>query len=172
MDETTPATTPTPSGSPMSKTVIYVVLAVVVLVLAGATYAFKHQIKTVFMGQPVAPETSQTSPTTQTPAENGPAAGVMEKEVIVEIDYTTSGFSPKTVTVKKGTKVAFINKSDNKMDVASNPHPTHTDYPELDQFKSSQKGQAEYDFVFDKVGTWGYHNHAKPGDLGTVIVTE
>ena len=96
----------------------------------------------------------------------------MEKEVIVEVDYTATGFSLATVTVKKGTTVKFINKSGGSMSVASNPHPIHTDYPGFDQYKSSQKGQNEYDFTFDKVGTWGYHNHLNASDGGTVIVTE
>ena len=90
----------------------------------------------------------------------------------VEVDYTATGFSPVSISIKKGGKVKFVNKTSGPMSVASNPHPTHTDYPGLDQYKSPQKGQAEYDFTFDKVGTWAYHNHAKPGDVGTVVVTE
>lgn len=96
----------------------------------------------------------------------------MEKEVTVEVSYTSSGFSPTTVTIKKGATVKFINKSGNKMDVASNPHPTHTDYSGFDQWKSASKGKDEYSFTFEKVGTWGYHNHAKASDGGTVVVTE
>lgn len=84
--------------------------------------------------------------------------------------YSDSGFSPDSVTIKKGESVTFENQSSGGMDVASNPHPTHTDYPEFDQGKSSQSGNSTYTFTFDKVGTWGYHNHFNPGARGTVIV--
>lgn len=135
-----------------------------VLLLGGAAFVFKHQIKTLFM--PQAPVSETTPVPMPAPA---PTGAVMEK---VEVDYTNSGFSPKTITIKKGTTVKFVNKSDNKMDVASDPHPIHTNYPAFDQWKSSQKGQNEYDFTFEKVGSWGYHNHLNPSDTGTVIVTE
>lgn len=146
----------------MNKNVVYITVAVVLVAVLGLGFAFKHQIKTALMGQPTPAPVIQTT----IPA---PQPAVAAK---VEVDYTNAGFSPQTVTVKKGTTVVFINKSDSKMDVASNPHPTHTDYPGFDQYKSSQKGQNEYDFTFDKVGTWGFHNHLNPSDGGTVIVTE
>lgn len=184
MDESsTQETTPSSTSAPMNKTVIYAIVAVVILALVGGVYAFKHQIKTALMGQQETSQTSQTPQTNQTPAEN--TSGVMEKRAIVEVDYTDSGFSPASVTVKKGTTVKFINKqslqsspsaaglkSGSGMDVASNPHPVHTDYLGFDQGKSSQKGQNEYDFTFDKVGTWEYHNHLNSSDTGTIVVTE
>lgn len=172
MDEssTQGATPETSSGSSMNKNLLYIIAAVVILALVGGAYAFKSQIKSALMGQGETSQTSQTSQTNQMPAEGSPTA--VEKQVIVEVDYTDSGFSPASVTVKKGTTVQFMNKSSSTMSVASNPHPTHTDYPGFDQGKSSQKGQSEYDFTFEKTGTWGYHNHLNPSDTGTVIVTE
>lgn len=111
--------------------------------------------------------------------------GVEEKEVMTEetpgvrlsdiantvVTYTDSGFAPKDVTVKKSTTVTFVNGSSSSMWVASAPHPTHTNYPEFDQLKSVGKGQT-YEFTFDKVGMWKYHNHMKPTDFGSVTVTE
>ena len=133
----------------------YLVLGGVVLVLlvGGLGYAFKHQIKTLLM----------------------PEAPVMEKttmEKAAEVDYSATGFLPATITVKKGSTVKFVNKGTGPMSVASNPHPTHTDYPGFDQWKSEFKDKSEYDFTFDKAGTWGYHNHVNPTDVGTVVVTQ
>lgn len=84
--------------------------------------------------------------------------------------YDGSKFTPATLTIKKGETVAFENQSSGGMSVASNPHPTHTDYPEFDQYKSSQRGQKTYIFTFEKVGTWGYHNHLNPAVKGTINV--
>lgn len=155
----------------MNKNYLIVAAVVALLLVAGAGYAFKHQIKTLLMGQQQTPvETSTPAPTSAVPAST--ESGVTEKVAVVEVDYTATGFSPKTVTVKKGTTVKFVNQSGSPMDVASNPHPVHTDYPGFDQYKSDARGKDEYDFTFDKVGTWGYHNHLNSSDTGTVIVTE
>lgn len=103
--------------------------------------------------------------------------GVEEKSVRLSdiantlVTYTDTGFAPASITVKKGTTVTFVNSSAGSMWVASAPHPTHTNYPELDQLKSVEKN-GMYEFAFDKVGTWKYHNHMKPTDFGSVTVTE
>jgi plastocyanin len=81
-----------------------------------------------------------------------------------------SGFQPPTITIQKGTKVIFKNDSQSNVWPASNPHPAHTMYPEFDPRRSLMPGDT-YEFTFDRVGKWGYHNHIGPGG-GTVEVTE
>ncbi|MBI5018824.1 cupredoxin domain-containing protein [Candidatus Gottesmanbacteria bacterium] len=88
-----------------------------------------------------------------------------------EVSYTDTGYTPATLTVKKGTKVTFRNDSSSGMWTASGVHPTHQLLPGFDQLKSVAKGGV-YEYTFAKVGTWKYHNHVKPTDGGTVIVTE
>lgn len=87
----------------------------------------------------------------------------------ITITYSDQGFGPAVVTINKGDTVKFINQSSGRMWVASNPHPTHTDYPEFDEKSFAQNG-GSYEFTFGKVGTWDYHNHGNPGDKGTIIV--
>lgn len=159
----------------MNKNYVVIGAIVVLLLVGGAVFAFRRQVKQALTGNQTlqqasgqAQQTNQTVPT----APSQPTSPTGTTMASVEVDYTATGFSPATVTVKKGTTVKFINKSDGQMEVASNPHPIHTDYPGFDQYKSAQKGQMEYDFTFEKVGTWGYHNHLNPTDTGTVVVTE
>jgi plastocyanin len=85
---------------------------------------------------------------------------------IVRVAYTDAGFSPSTVTVSVGTTVVWQNNSPNCMWVASNPHPTHTDLPELDSGACAQT----YQFTFNKTGSWGYHNHFAASQTGIVVV--
>jgi plastocyanin len=85
--------------------------------------------------------------------------------------YTNEGYSPKEITVKKGETVKFINMSDRRVWTASDEHPAHTIYPEFDQKTAAGRGN-EYTFKFDRVGTWGFHNHSNAKHLGTVTVTE
>lgn len=89
-----------------------------------------------------------------------------------KVNYTSAGFTPQTVTIKKGDTVTFENKTGKRSSVASNTHPTHLIYPEFDQYKTDQRGKDEFTFTFTKVGTWEYHDHLNAGMGGTVVVTE
>lgn len=100
-----------------------------------------------------------------------PKKNIGESETItnVAVIYTDSGFSPSSIEIKKGQIVQFINKSNGGMWVASGPHPAHTAYPEFDVKKNIPSGET-YEFTFDKVGEWKYHNHSKASAFGVVIV--
>lgn len=100
----------------------------------------------------------------------------------VTVHYGTSGFSPKSVTIKAGEKVTFVNDTTGPMWVASAEHPTHTVYDGTDRaahcsgsytgatpFDECQAGST-YTFVFGKAGTFAYHNHSAAQFTGTVIV--
>lgn len=168
---------PMSSSPKTSNSMMMIVIGVVIvlLVLAGVAFAFKDRLKGM-MGGEGTEKTEETAITPQTPAETSeptnetPVEAMTAEEVTVE--YSAAGFSPATVTVKKGTTVKFINKTGKTASIASNPHPVHTDYPAFDQWKSAAKGKDEYDFTFDKVGTWGYHDHLNSEMKGTVVVTE
>lgn len=83
--------------------------------------------------------------------------------------YTNSGFKPENITVPKGTMVEFINQSDKVMWVASDNHPSHEILPTFDQFNGGEKGKT-YMYTFDKGGTWAYHDHINPAQVGTITV--
>ena len=87
------------------------------------------------------------------------------------ITYTDEGYSPKTLTVKVGDTVTFNNESSLNMWVASAQHPTHQAYPGFDQLEATGAGTS-YEFMFDNVGEWEYHNHVRPNHIGTIIVEE
>jgi plastocyanin len=98
--------------------------------------------------------------------------------------YSASGFSPASVTIKKGGTVTFINQGGGPMSVASNQHPSHSVYDGTSRAQHcavGYTGAAPFDqcsvgtsfsFTFTKVGVWGYHNHMGTQDTGTVTVVE
>jgi plastocyanin len=89
-----------------------------------------------------------------------------------EVQMTSAGFSPNTLTVKKGDTVKFINNDTANHWPASAPHPTHTDYPAFDPKKAIAPSDS-WSFTFDKVGNWKYHDHLNSSKFyGTVTVTE
>lgn len=101
-----------------------------------------------------------------------PAPSVVGTEAKSQsIIYDANGFAPKPLTVSLGTKVVFMNQSSSDVWPASAPHPAHTDYPEFDA-KQPVKPGSSYEFTFDRIGTWKYHNHLNPTHFGSVIVTE
>ncbi len=164
----------------MNKNTLYVLLGVLglIIIVGGiGVYKFRRQIRALISGTPKVEEQAATpapaapvAPTPSPAATGSTPAGTVSSQM--EVDYAANGFTPASITVKKGTMVKFVNKTSGPMSVASNPHPTHTDYPGFDQGKSNFQGTNEYDFTFTKTGTWGYHNHLQASDGGTVIVTE
>ena len=87
-----------------------------------------------------------------------------------KITFTDEGFSPTTLTVKKGTKVTVENKSSNELEFSSNNHPSHTDDPELNM-SILQPGESG-SFTPNTVGTHGFHDHIDDSKTGTIIVTD
>lgn len=98
------------------------------------------------------------------------------------IMYSAEGFSPKEATVKRGMTVTFLDNDGSGMWVASNDHPEHAGYagtpmkehcPDSSgtKFDQCSKG-VSYSFSFQKAGTWAYHNHEHPENMGTITVTE
>lgn len=84
------------------------------------------------------------------------------------VTLTQSGFDPQTLTVKVGTKVTWTNKSGATATVNSAVHPIHALFPFLNLGSFDDGSSVEV--VFDKTGTYTYHNHLNPSQTGTVVV--
>lgn len=158
-----------------------VVLGAVVLLIGGflGWYVYsngtfggvKSDDKVVKMQVPAGSSSVKETVVESTESREATKGGVDQALVGTSVSYKDTGFSPKVLSVKKGTAVTFTNNSTKGMWVASAPHPSHTILPEFDEFKSVSKGE-QYTFTFEKVGTWKYHNHVNPSDVGSVVVTE
>lgn len=150
-------------------------VVILLIIIAGGWYLFSG--------------TTAKAPTT-TPSDNSITTSTTIAEdatstppVQTNVTYTDQGFSPKSVTVSLGTPVKFINESSGKMWVASAVHPSHTEYSgtslgqhcpdttnsSFDECASVTAGES-FVFIFNKVGTWKYHNHVNSSQTGTVIV--
>lgn len=93
--------------------------------------------------------------------------------------YTDSGFKPKTITVQEGETVTWLDRSSSEMWVGSDVHPSHTVYDGTTLSEHCATGEKTFDqceigekfsFTFEKTGEWGYHNHRRAADVGTVKV--
>lgn len=114
-------------------------------------------------------------------ATNGGSNGdIAVPDADVVVNYTADGFVPGTVTILEGETVAWVDRHPTAdMWVASANHPTHTVYdgtglnehcPADGTAFDQCSGGETYTFTFQKTGEWGYHNHLRSSDRGTVVV--
>ncbi|TSC68428.1 MAG: Plastocyanin [Parcubacteria group bacterium Gr01-1014_56] len=167
-----------------------VVIILAVLVVFGGWYAYTNY----YTASPT-PSTDTTQNTTPSGTDNTQVdnntdgisadinAGVtVGTAMSASVVLTASGFSPKSVTIKKGGTVTFKNESTGAMWVATASHPTHTVYDGTTLGVHCTAGAAAsfdqcssgttYSFTFSKAGSFNYHNHVVTGQFGTVVVVE
>lgn len=81
------------------------------------------------------------------------------------------GYQPQDFQIKKGSKVTFVNNSSSLRWPASDLHPSHLVFSEFDPKEPVAK-DAKWEFQFNKVGEWGYHDHLAPYITGIIKVVE
>ena len=146
----------------MSKAVKIVIAIIVVaaIVVAAVVIAKNDSNKTNDN------KTNSTKPTSQKPPGTEKSSGGEDSKVAATIAYNGEGFSPEVTTIKAGDAVTVANKSHDPLDFGSDPHPTHTDQPELNA-GDINPGQSKT-FTVTKKGTWGFHNHFDPSQHGKI----
>lgn len=99
------------------------------------------------------------------------APSTVSNTVAAEITIKDDGFVPQTITVKAGTPVTWTSHDDEyNHNIMSDPHPDHSGEPSL---KSDVlKDDDVYTYMFEKPGTYNYHDEIHPELNGTVIVTQ
>lgn len=89
------------------------------------------------------------------------------------ITITSSGASPRSITISPGTRVTFVNNDSLSHDMASDPHPEHTTCVELNSVGFLTAGQSKTSGNLNTVRTCGFHDHNQPGNqslTGTIRI--
>ena len=127
---------------------------------------------------PPTPKVMEESIAAELPEEVSETAPVMDGSAEGKtVKITASGFEPKTLTVKAGTTITFVNEDSNQHWPASAMHPTHAVYPEsggcigskFDACKGLEQGES-FTFTFNEKGSWKYHDHLKVSSTGIIVV--
>lgn len=71
--------------------------------------------------------------------------------------------TPATLTVAVGSRVTFVNNHSRQHDMSSDPHPDHTDCPEV-TVGNLQPGQSRQTQNLSTVRTCGFHDHNEPSN--------
>lgn len=114
----------------------------------------------------------QESTSTEKPAANSPAPDTSTEppsEPVV-IRFTSGGFTPNVLSVKKGSVVTVVNDSSTNVQFSSDEHPTHQDNTGMNLQVLGPGESAS--FTADKAGVWGFHDHIDDSKTGTLTVTE
>jgi cytoskeletal protein RodZ len=106
-----------------------------------------------------ADDTANSANSANTP-DNKPAA--------VTVTYNGSSFSLSADTIKAGESIKVVNSSTKDLDFDSDPHPVHTDNPELN-LGSIAPGESKSATLSTK-GHWGFHNHLNSSQHGNITV--
>ena len=75
------------------------------------------------------------------------------------IVITNNTVCPATLTVSLGSQVTFVNNDSRNHNMVSNPHPEHTDCPELNQIGFLTPGQSRQSGNLVTTRTCGFHDH-------------
>lgn len=145
--------------------IIMTIVIVVILIILGLIFLANYNDTEVAPVIENTPSTNGAANVQDQPAANATSTAPQT----MTVSYDGTNFSPASITIRQGDTVRFVNNSDTQMWVASGPHPAHTNYPGFDELTSVVLG-GSYSFTFDRVGSWGYHNHLKPASRGAVVV--
>ena len=102
-----------------------------------------------------------------TPTPTSPTTPTNPTSDIAIITIGTDGrVSPSTVTIPRGGRVTMINNHNIPHDMSSDPHPEHTQCPEINQIGFLTTGQQRTSGNFNTARTCGFHDHNRENDTG------
>lgn len=112
-----------------------------------------------------------TTPTAPTPT---PPANPTTPTDTATITIGTDGrVSPSSVTITRGGRVTMINSHNRAHDMSSDPHPEHTQCPEINQIGFLNVGQQRTSGNFNTARTCGFHDHIDENNAnlkGSIII--
>jgi plastocyanin len=80
---------------------------------------------------------------------------------------------PSTLTVARGSQVTMLNNDSRVHEMDSDPHPEHTQCPELNQIDFLNPGQSRASGNLNTARTCGFHDHSSPDTnslKGSIII--
>jgi hypothetical protein len=87
--------------------------------------------------------------------------------------YLNNTVCPQALTVPIGTRVTVINNDSRAHEFESDPHPEHTDCPELNQVGFLEPGQQRDSGNLNITRQCGFHDHTNPSSRalqGTITI--
>ena len=89
------------------------------------------------------------------------------------ITITAAGANPRNVSIALGTRVLFVNNDTRAHNMTSDPHPDHTDCPDINQVGFLAPGQSRETGNLVVARTCGFHDHDLPSTgnlIGQIVI--
>lgn len=94
-----------------------------------------------------------------------PTAPVPTPTPVATTTITINGngqVTPADIQVARGSRVTFVNQHASPHDMTSDPHPTHTNCPEINQVGNLSSGRSGQTGPMNTVRRCGFHDHGEP----------
>jgi plastocyanin len=112
--------------------------------------------------------TEQESQQEEDTTEATSPGGAMENTEATFI-LNPEGVSTRSITIKAGEAVTWVNNSGQTVEIASSQHPSHTEYPPLNTVGEIPNG-GKKSFTFPTPGVYKWHDHLNTSFNGSVTV--
>ena len=89
------------------------------------------------------------------------------------ITIANGAVSPSTVTIAAGQSVTFVNNDSRAHEMASDPHPIHSNCPQMNALGNIPAGATRSSNAFPSARSCGFHDHNQPDTAslkGQIIV--
>ena len=92
----------------------------------------------------------------------GPSGGCVPSSNPNTLVIQNNTICPQTLTVTRGSQVTVLNSDSRAHEMDSDPHPEHTDCPELNQVGFLSPGQSRLSGNLNTARRCGMHDHSSP----------
>src|SRR5258705_8356688 len=90
----------------------------------------------------------------------GPSTGTCTAgSTSTTITIANNAVCPQNIIVPRGTQVTFVNSDSRTHEMTSDPHPEHTDCPEINQVGNLVAGQTRQTGNLNTARRCGFHDH-------------
>jgi hypothetical protein len=94
----------------------------------------------------------------------GPSGGCTPSSNANTLVIMNNAICPTTITVARGSQLTITNSDSKAHNMASDPHPEHTDCPELNQIGFLNTGQSRASGNLNTARRCGMHDHDDPNN--------
>ena len=92
----------------------------------------------------------------------GPSGSCTPSSNPATLVVQNNAICPQAITITRGGQLTIINQDSRSHDMTSDPHPSHTDCPELNQIGTLNTGQQRQSGNLNTARTCGMHDHSDP----------
>ncbi|MCU1386394.1 MAG: hypothetical protein JWL71_5091 [Acidobacteria bacterium] len=103
-----------------------------------------------------------SSPVSSTSPSSGCTPSSSPNTLIIQ----NNAICPSALTVARGTQITMLNADSRTHEMDSDPHPEHTDCPELNQIGFLNPGQSRQSGNLNTARRCGVHDHGSPDTAG------